>query len=116
MSVPSSSRPRAALVGVSGYGRIHLNLARECQERGDLDLVAATVINREEEAAVVAELEAAGCEIFSDFDAMLAAWSGRIDLCLVPTGIHWHASMTIAALRHGANVLVEKPLCATLEE
>ena len=37
---------------------------------------------------------------------MLSAHEGGIDLCLIPTGIHWHARMTIAALRAGANVLV----------
>lgn len=116
MSTPSTTRPRAALVGVSGYGRIHLNLARECERRGELEIVAATIINRDEEHVLVAELQSGGCEIFGEFDAMMAAWAGRLDLCLVPTGIHWHAPMTIKALRQGANVLVEKPLCVTVAE
>jgi predicted dehydrogenase len=44
---------------------------------------------------------------------MLRAEAGKIDLCMIPTGIHWHARMTIAALRAGANVLVEKPLAGS---
>ncbi len=47
---------------------------------------------------------------------MLREFRGRIDLCLIPTGIHWHARMTIAALEAGANVLVEKPLAGSSAE
>jgi len=72
-------------------------------------IVAATVINPADEADNIAELKAHGCEIYSDYEKMLAEHSGRIDLCLIPTGIPWHARMTIAALRARANVLVEKP-------
>lgn len=109
-------RPRLALIGISGYGRIHLQLAKECRERGEVELVAATVINPHEEAENIADLVAHGCEIFGDFEAMLAKHAGTIDLCLIPTGIPWHARMTIAALRAGANVLVEKPLAGSVAE
>lgn len=113
---PSPAKLRVALIGVSGYGRIHLQLAREGRDRGDLEIVAATVINATEEAETVAELQSRGCRIYAQHDAMLQAEAGRIDLCLIPTGIHLHARMTIAALRAGANVLVEKPLCASIDE
>ncbi|HVU18564.1 MAG TPA: Gfo/Idh/MocA family oxidoreductase [Candidatus Didemnitutus sp.] len=109
-------RPRLALIGISGYGRIHLQLARECRDRGEADIVAATVINPAEETENIAALRADGCTVFSDFREMLREFRGRIDLCLIPTGIHWHARMTIAALEAGANVLVEKPLAASTAE
>jgi predicted dehydrogenase len=109
-------RARLALIGISGYGRIHLQLARECRDRGEVDLVAATVINPTEEADNVAELTARGCAIYSDYLEMLKAHAGKIDLCLIPTGIPWHARMTIAALQAGANVLVEKPLAGSVAE
>ena len=109
-------RPRVALIGISGYGRIHLQLARECRDRGEIELVAATVINPEDEAENIAELTAHGCVIHSDYEKMLADNAGTIDLCLIPTGIPWHARMTIAALRSGANVLVEKPLAGSVAE
>lgn len=111
-----STRPRLALIGISGYGRIHLELARGARDRGDADIVAAAVINAAEEAANVAELKAKGCAIYTDYREMLRAHAGRIDLCLIPTGIHWHARMTLAALQAGANVLVEKPLAGSVAD
>lgn len=107
---------RVAIIGVSGYGSVHLQLARESRERHEIRLVAAAIINQAEEAANIAELRAHGTEIFADYAEMLRAHAGRIDLCLIPTGIHWHARMTIAALDAGANVLVEKPLAGSLAE
>jgi predicted dehydrogenase len=112
----SPPRPRLALIGLSGYGRIHLQLARECRDRGEVDIVAAAVINPDEERENIAELRTRGCEIFGDFQEMLTRLTGKIDLCLIPTGIHWHARMTTAALRAGANVLVEKPLAGSTAE
>lgn len=111
-----STKARLAVIGVSGYGRIHLQLARECRDRGEAKIVAAVVINPEEEAANVAELRAHGTAIFSNYEEMLRVHEGGIDLCLIPTGIHWHARMTIAALRAGANVLVEKPLAGSVAD
>lgn len=112
----SPSPARVAIIGVSGYGSVHLQLARESRVRGEARITAAAIINQEEEAANVAELRGHGTEIFADYEAMLRAHAGRIDLCLIPTGIHWHARMTIAALEAGANVLVEKPLAGSLAE
>jgi predicted dehydrogenase len=112
----TAARPRLALIGISGYGQIHLQLARGCRDRGEADLVAAVVINPAEEAANVAELRAKGCAIFDGYEDMLARHGGGIDVCLIPTGIHWHARMTLAALQAGANVLVEKPLAGSVGE
>jgi predicted dehydrogenase len=107
---------RVALIGVSGYGRVYLDLLREAHARGALNLVAAAIINPAEEQTVVAELRAAGCRIYEDYRAMLAAHRDGLDLCCIPTGIAWHAAMTIAALDAGVNVLVEKPLAGSLAD
>jgi predicted dehydrogenase len=112
----SSRRPRVALIGVSGYGSIYLSLVRSARDRGEIELAAAVVINPEEERVTENELQAHGCRIFRDYQSMLQELAGQLDLCLIPTGIQWHARMTIAALRAGANVLVEKPLAGSLEE
>lgn len=108
--------PRAAIIGISGYGRIHLELARAAAAAGTLELGAAVVINPAQEAENMRALAAGGCRIYDDYAAMLAAEAGRLDLCLIPTGIAWHARMTAAALAAGANVLVEKPLAGSVAE
>jgi len=86
------------------------------QERGLLRLRAATIINQEEEREKCQVLREIGCELFDDYEEMLNRWKGRLALCVIPTGIHCHARMTIAALAAGCNVLVEKPIAATIEE
>lgn len=107
---------RAALVGVSGYGRWHLLMAVEQMLLGRLKLVGATVINGKEQSAICRRLERQGVRVFASFDEMMAALAGEIDLLMLPTGIQWHAPMTIAGLQAGAHVLVEKPVAATLQE
>jgi predicted dehydrogenase len=113
---PLPPRPRLALIGVSGYGSIYLGLARAARDRQEIDLVAAVVINPTEERANEEELVRHGCRIYRDYETMLMEQRGQIDICLIPTGIQWHARMTVAALRAGAHVLVEKPLAGSLEE
>jgi len=107
---------RVALVGISGYGRWHLLMLLEQAALGHGRLTAATIINQTQEAGLCARLARHGVEIFSDYEAMLSAHDGRLDLVMLPTGIHHHAPMTLAALRAGAHVLVEKPLAPTLQE
>ena len=116
MTNRSISRPRAALIGVSGYGRIYLELARTAHAKGEIQLTAAVIINPTEEAAVEALLSGDGCRIYRDYEEMLRQETGRLELCLIPTGIPWHARMTLAALKAGAHVLVEKPLAGSIAE
>lgn len=107
---------KACLIGVSGYGATHYNdLMRETQA-GRAEVVAATVINQDVEAEKCERLRSLGCEIHDDYRAMLAAHTGKADLCFIPTGIALHAPMTIAALQAGMNVYVEKPAAGTIQE
>lgn len=107
---------RTAIVGVSGYGRWHLMMAIDQTLLGRLKLVGATIINPESEVFVCQRLRQLGVPIFASFEQMIQQLAGQVDLCLLPTGIQYHAPMTIAALRAGANVVVEKPLAATLQD
>jgi len=108
--------PRFGLVGVTGFGESHLEMIRELEEVGQATLTAAVVINPESCQQTVAELKAAGVTIYPTFEAMLAAERGRLELVCLPTGIPFHAPMTIAALEAGANVYVEKPLAGSYAE
>lgn len=106
----------AVIIGISNYARYHLFMAMEQALRRQLRLVAAVVVNQQEEAFLCQRLHSLGCEIFSDTESMWVRWEGHVDLCFIPTGIHLHAPMTLRALSAGASVLVEKPLTATVAE
>ncbi|MDR0902669.1 MAG: Gfo/Idh/MocA family oxidoreductase [Opitutaceae bacterium] len=105
-----------ALIGISGFARTHLFLAMEQMAQGRARLVAATVINQREEAFLCSRLRSAGCAIHASTEEMWSEWKGKIDLCMIPTGIPYHAPMVIEALRAGAHVFVEKPLATTTDE
>jgi predicted dehydrogenase len=104
------------LVGVSGYGNVHYeDLLREV-DNGRAELLAATIINQDEEAEKVAHLQSLGCAIHDDYLDMLSTWRDRAEFCFLPVGIHLHAPMTINALKSGMHVFVEKPAAATIQE
>lgn len=104
------------IIGVSGFGDVHYkDLLREV-EAGRFKAVAATVVNRDEEPEKCAKLASLGCEIYDDHATMLSKHAGGLTLCMIPTGIHLHAPMAIEALRAGANVFVEKPAAATIQD
>lgn len=108
------SAPRTVLVGVGGYGRVHLRHLLDFHRRGELVLAAAVVFPPEPEEAVLGALREAGCEILPNFEALLAALPRlRLEFAVVPTPIHLHAGMTLALVRAGVDVLVEKPLTAS---
>ncbi len=112
----TGSLPRVAVIGVTGYGSIYLLLLRDALRKKLLTLNAAVIINQQEVPEVVAELKAGGTTIYPDTETFFAREAGRIDLCLIPVGIQWHARLTIAALHSGMNVLVEKPLAGSLAD
>lgn len=103
-------RLRLALVGISGYGRIYLREVEKAVSRGQVELSAVCLINRDEETEACVQLGNAGTRIFSDWEEMMDVCRGTVDLCLLPVPIHLHEQMTVRALECGMNVLVEKPL------
>lgn len=108
--------PRVALIGVTGYGTIYLQLVREALARKAIQLAAAVIINQDQVPEITAELRRVGATIYANTDEFFTREAGRIDLCMIPVGIQWHARITIAALRAGMNVLVEKPLAGSVAD
>ena len=107
---------RAAVVGITGYGQTHYNDLMREYAAGRVKPVAAVVINPDEAAEKVAALREIGCDILPDFDSLITKYAGQIDVCCIPTGIALHKPMSVAAVRAGFNVYVEKPVAATVEE
>lgn len=105
--------PRVTLVGATGYAKEHLRHLLRAAAGGRLELAGVVVVGADDPESRT-WLAQAGCRLFASQSELLDALGGKIDLCVVPTPIHLHAPMTIAALEAGANVLVEKPLTADL--
>ncbi len=108
--------PRIAIIGISGYGGSHLRVLSTLARESCLKIACATVINRPEVEESCQALEADGCRIYDNYTEMFQREAGNIDLCVIPTGIAWHHPMTLAALKAGCHVLVEKPAAGTVEQ
>ncbi|MGW6535745.1 Gfo/Idh/MocA family protein [Streptomyces sp. NPDC055051] len=107
--LPTPRPPAAAplpvvLAGARGHGRSHLlNIHR--LERLGLVRLAGVCELRPLDAA---ELDGLGAPAQSDdFEALLAATGAK--LAVLSTPIQTHTDMALAAARHGADLLLEKP-------
>jgi predicted dehydrogenase len=97
---------KTAVIGVGSFGERH---AKTYSEIPDVQLVA--VVDADiQRAREIAKLYA--CDAFSDIAALL----GRIDAASIVTPTRYHAGVAQALLKEGVDVLIEKPMTATLEE
>lgn len=106
----AEERPlRAGVIGLGMMGRNHVRVWDESVEGVDLVAVADP-----EPAAVRAATAGRRARGFTDPEQMLA--DEQLDLVSVVAPTSLHLPAVLAALRAGANVLVEKPIAATREE
>jgi predicted dehydrogenase len=111
-----SNVQRVGLVGVSGFANVHYQMIRSFIGSGQVRLLCAAIINQAEEPEKCQYIRKIGGEVFEDLEDMLQAFRGGLDLCFIPTGIHLHTPMAIAAMESGANVFIEKPAAATIQD
>lgn len=100
------NRVRVAVVGAGQFGRQHMRVIRQSPHAElagvlDTDLARAT--------AAAAEF---GCPALADLEAV----ARRADAAVVATPTVTHAAVGCALLEAGLDVLVEKPIAATLED
>lgn len=100
------TKTKVAVVGCGHLGTIH---ARLLAGREDVDLVA--VIDASPEAA---ERVAAthGCQALTDPSEL----AGRVEAAVVATPTGLHAAVALPLLAAGIDLLVEKPIAATVED
>jgi predicted dehydrogenase len=111
--VPASQPLRVAVVGAGAFGRNHLRVYRELEQAGEAVQLAAVIDS--DPATVSDAAQKFGVPAFQNIEACLAAGC-RLDaasIC-VPT-IH-HAAAAEPLLAAGVDLLIEKPLAASLAD
>ncbi|MDD2579995.1 MAG: Gfo/Idh/MocA family oxidoreductase [Clostridia bacterium] len=103
---------RIVLAGIGGYGENYVRSLISREQKGDpLRLVA--VVDPAADRSPVDHL-VADRPCFADLSTCLDQYPA--DLVLICSPIQYHMEQINAALDHGAHVLCEKPMCATLNE
>lgn len=107
-----SRKPMALRWGIIGAGRIARKVGLAMRQAPRVDLCALWARRPEAVAALAAELGIN--RVYHDMEHM---WhDDAVDAVYVALPNHLHASVTLAALRAGKHVLVEKPMACTAVE
>ncbi len=102
-------RLRAGVIGLGMMGRAHVRVWKDLVEGVELVAVADS-----DPDALRETTDAHAVHGYPDAESLLAGESLDLVSVVVPTSLH--LPTTLAALRAGAHVLVEKPIAATREE
>jgi predicted dehydrogenase len=104
---------RVAVVGAGVFGRNHLRVYRELQDAGQAVELVAVI---DHDAAAVADAAAKfGVPGFASVESCMAA-VGRLDAASVCVPTVHHADVAEPLLASGVDLLVEKPLAASLAD
>ena len=110
----AASQPlRVAVVGAGAFGRNHLRVYRELQQAGrDIQLVAVVDRNPAVASEAAAKFDVPG---FDSIEACLAAGC-KLDAASICVPTVHHASTAAPLLAAGIDLLIEKPLAASLAD
>jgi predicted dehydrogenase len=102
-----------AVVGVGVFGRNHARVYKELEQQGEaVRLVGVVDPNIDRADAVAREF---GCRGFGSVDQMLTTHSEVRAASVAAPTVH-HLEVARALMAAGVDVLIEKPLAATIEE
>lgn len=107
---------RYGVVGLGGFAAVWARALENLEARGIARTAAVTEMDRELLAAQRDDLVARGVQIYATVQEMLAQGHGSIDIIGLPVGIASHAPLAVQAMEAGYNVLVEKPVTATVQD
>ncbi|MFC3801281.1 Gfo/Idh/MocA family protein [Cohnella sp. GCM10012308] len=99
-------------IGIVGTGSISQYHLKAYQKNTDVEIYAVCDVNGERAAATAASFGASA--VYTDYAAMMA--DPQVDAVSICTWNNTHAPFAIQALEAGKHVLVEKPLCITVEQ
>ena len=112
LNVDSTRKVKVGIIGTGWIAEAHANSYKQCP---DVEIVALADIIPGKAAKFAADNGLEGVRIYGS-DRELIDNEPDIDAVSVCTYNRQHAPCTIYALEHGVNVLLEKPMCVTLEE
>ncbi|TVQ39220.1 MAG: gfo/Idh/MocA family oxidoreductase [Spirochaetaceae bacterium] len=111
---------RVAVVGVGGYGAVHLASLQRIGPRIGLRLEAVVSVLPHNQAYGEAEREQAlrrrNVRVYRSYQQLCDAERGRIDLISLPVGTPLHCPISRYALQRGYHVLCEKPAAGSLTD
>lgn len=117
LDVINPSKPyRVGLIGTGWYGKSDLFRLIQVAPVEVIALCDADENQLKEAAVLVSQRQKSGKtpKLYRDFRKLLS--ENQLDIVLVGTPDHWHALQTIAALKSGANVYVQKPISVDVLE
>ncbi len=104
-------------VGLVGNGLIMRGHRSYYATRSRTQVMAVCDVNSkhlQEGQDDVVNLQGGTCDAYADYEEMIAR--PDIDAVVVGTPDHWHAAISIAAMRAGKDVYCEKPMTLTIDE
>ncbi len=103
------------LVGIGGYGTNYVHFVRDLLEAGSCDIRVEGIVDPfADRAADWGWVQSMGFPVYRTQEEFYAERSA--DLAMISTPIPLHRDQCICAMEHGSHVLVEKPLCPTLQD
>src|SRR5262249_17278117 len=102
---------RAAVIGVGVFGRNHARVLSELQKAGAAELVAVCDANPERAAETAMEFR---CQAFTSLEQLLT--KTKLDAAVVSVPTAHHLATASALMEAGIDVLIEKPIAASLDE
>ncbi|HID55028.1 TPA: Gfo/Idh/MocA family oxidoreductase [Candidatus Poribacteria bacterium] len=105
-----------SLVGVANFARSHEKSIRQMVKEKLASFRSVLIRNPGKYPEDVERFRSEGITVYESYEEMLEKERGRTEIIALPTSIHTHSVMTIAALEAGYNVIVEKPPAPTIQE
>jgi predicted dehydrogenase len=104
-----------AIIGISGFGKEHLNTVKKLEEAGRCHLKAICDIPSPTNQKDIDELMLKGVSFYENYLELLST-EKELDIVSISTPIHLHKKMSIDAMRAGFHVFAEKPPAATIQD
>lgn len=101
------------LSAISGYGFYYLKTLLEEFPSGKIK-ISGIIDPFPEKSGLFDEVKKRKIPIYSDIKDFYK--NDTADLAIISSPIHYHVPQSISALKHGSNVLCEKPIGATIQE